>query len=85
MMTPNDLDRLADAIADRVAALLDAPADDYLDLHGAASLLNCSTATVERRTRSGELPSVKVGRLRRYKRSALLELDRKKKGGCDHA
>lgn len=85
MLSQYELERLADLLAAKVADRLASmtAADAMLDLHGAADLLNCSPSTIERRTRAGELPSVKVGRLRRYRRSDLLALD--EKGGGDHA
>ena len=43
-----------------------------LDAHGAAEALSMSTRTVERLTASGNLPSVKVGRLRRYRTADLI-------------
>jgi excisionase family DNA binding protein len=84
MLTPSELDRLADAVAERIATKLSAltAADAMLDVYQAAELLGCSVPTVERRTREGTLPSVKVGRLRRYRRSDLLTLN--EKGGRDH-
>jgi excisionase family DNA binding protein len=82
-MTPDELDRLADMVADRVAIRLERalpPADDgLLDAQAAARLLGCSVPTVERMTRRGDLPSCKVGRLRRYRRSDLESLA----GGAD--
>jgi excisionase family DNA binding protein len=76
-----------DRIADRIVAALNAsscskPFDEMVDIHGAAKLLGCSVATVERRTKEGSLPSVKFGRLRRYRRADLLALV-SKKGGAD--
>lgn len=80
MLTPVEIDRLADALADRVASRLAGrvDADALLDVHGAAELLACSVPTIERLTRDGHLPSVKVGRLRRYRRGDLLERLNKK-------
>jgi excisionase family DNA binding protein len=68
------LNQLADLVADRVAARLsDRSSEDALiDVHQAAALLNCSVPTVERLTKSGAIPSHKVGRLRRYRRAELL-------------
>ena len=80
-MTPFEIQQLADAIAERLASR--ATGDVFLDALGAAALLACSVATVERLTRSGEIPSVKVGRLRRYRRADLMALENKK-GGGDH-
>lgn len=80
-MTPFEVDRLADAIAERVAArMAGVDRDALVDVHRAAAILGCSVPTVERLTRSGAIPSVKVGRLRRYRPSELLGC---KKGGCD--
>jgi excisionase family DNA binding protein len=77
-MTPFEIQQLADAIAERLASR--ATGDVFLDALGAAALLACSVATVERLTRSGEIPSVKVGRLRRYRRADLMALENKKGG-----
>ena len=86
MLTPLELEQLADALADRVASRLatQADADALLDVHGAAKLLACSVPTVERLTRDGLLPSIKLNRLRRYRRGDVLER-LSTKGGCDHA
>lgn len=78
----NDLE--IQQIVDRILAALDGSIpnqDEYVDSHGAAKILGCSVPTVERRTREGSLPSVKFGRLRRYRRTDLLAL--KKQGGSD--
>ena len=82
MMTPVELNRLADEVADRVAARLAALSDPdgLMDVHGAAAFCACSVPTIERKAAKGEIPSVKVGRLRRYSRAALIE---KLKGGCN--
>lgn len=80
-LTPIEIQQLADAIAERLASR--ATGDVYLDALGAAALLACSVPTVERRRKSGEIPSVKLGRLRRYRRDELLALQNKK-GGGDH-
>ena len=80
-MTPIEIQQLADAIAERLASR--ATGDVYLDALGAAALLACSVPTVERLTKAGVIPSVKVGRLRRYRRSQLLDLQNEK-GGPDH-
>lgn len=75
-MTPIEITQLADAIAERLASR--ATGDVYLDALGAAALLACSVPTVERLTKAGVIPSVKVGRLRRYRRSQLLDLQNEK-------
>ncbi len=84
-LSPVEIDRLADAVADRVAVKLAAQSDPdgLMDVHGAAAFYACSVPTVERLTAAGEIPSLKVGRLRRYSRAALIEKSNKK-GGCDH-
>lgn len=73
-MTPREIEALADAIVDclraRRASNLDP--DRLIDVHEAASVLNCSVPTVERLTRNGAIKSIKVGRLRRYRRSDLM-------------
>jgi len=73
-MTPHEIDTLADALAERLAARLSvrSDADALVDCHAAAALLGCSVPTVERLTRTGEIPSMKVGRLRRYRRCDLI-------------
>lgn len=66
-MSPLEIERLAERLAELLVVKLSRPANDGLiDVHGAAELLGCSVPTVERLTRRGELPSTKVGRLRRY-------------------
>ena len=80
-MTPLEIHALADAIAERLSSR--ATGDVYLDALGAAAVLACSVPHVERLTKSGEIPSVKVGRLRRYRRADLMALANKK-GGGDH-
>ena len=85
-MTPYEIDTLADALAERVAARLSGRSDTdaLVDCHAAAALLGCSVPTVERLTRTGEIPSMKVGRLRRYRRADLIGR-RNEKGDSDHA
>ena len=77
-MTPIEIQQLADAIAERLASR--ATGDTFLDTLGAAAVLACSVPTVERLTKAGVIPSVKVGRLRRYRRSVLLDLANEKGG-----
>jgi excisionase family DNA binding protein len=73
-LTPFEIESLADALADRVSARLShrIEPDALIDVHAAAELLGCSVPTVERLTRTGEIPSMKVGRLRRYRRADLI-------------
>ena len=80
-MTPIEIQQLADAICERLASR--ATGDVMLDALGAAALLACSVPTIERRTKSGEIPSVKLGRLRRYRRADLMALANEKRG-ADH-
>ena len=80
-MTPFEIQQLADAIAERLASR--ATVETMLDALGAAALLACSVPTIERLTKSGAIPSVKVGRLRRYRRADLMALENKK-GVGDH-
>jgi excisionase family DNA binding protein len=78
-VTPVEINQLADQVAERVVALLNSrPSDGFIDKHQAAELLGCSVPTVERRTADGSIPSHKIGRLRRYLPSELLN----KKGGA---
>ena len=77
-MTPIEIQQLADAIAERLASR--ATGDVFLDALGAAAVLACSVPTIERLTKAGVIPSVKVGRLRRYRRSVLLDLANEKGG-----
>lgn len=46
----------------------------------AAEILNISRRTLSRLTANGEVPSVKIGRLRRYSRQALLDWIETKSG-----
>jgi excisionase family DNA binding protein len=80
MMTPAEIELLADALAERLAGRV-ADGDGLIDVHGAAQLLGCSTPTIERLVRDGKIPSVKVGRLRRFRRADLLSMN--EKGGQD--
>ncbi len=80
MMTPNEIELLADALADRLAERV-SDGDGWIDVHGAASVLSCSVPTVERLVAAGKIPSIKVGRLRRFRRADLLALN--EKGGPD--
>jgi excisionase family DNA binding protein len=80
-MTPYELERLADAVAEKVAVrLAEHDSDAFIDVHQAAALLGCSVPTVERMTRAGLIPSHKFNRLRRYRPSELLSA---RKGDCN--
>ncbi len=84
-LTPIEIESLADALVDRMMCRIRSrtDADAWVDVHGAAELLGCSVPTVERLTRSGELPSSKFGRLRRYRRTDLLNRQNHKGGPSD--
>jgi excisionase family DNA binding protein len=81
MITPREIDEIALRVADLVAERLSSrPVDGLIDTAQAAELLGCSKPTIERWTKDGVIPSVKIGGLRRYRPSELLG---NKKGGCD--
>lgn len=50
------------------------PTDELITAEQAAELLNCSLATIQRLTKGCAIPSAKIGNLRRYRKSALLNL-----------
>ena len=79
--TPQEIDRLADALAERLVGRMGGGDDAIGDVHTAAQWLGCSAPTVERQTRAGVIPSIKVGRLRRYRRADLMAMS-KGKGGA---
>jgi excisionase family DNA binding protein len=82
-LSPAEIDRLAEAIVERLAGHVGhGPSDEVGDVHDVARWLGCSVPTIERAVARGEIPSIKVGRLRRYQRAAVLGLNAK--GGCDH-
>lgn len=78
-MTPVEIQQLADAIAERMSSRPSSN-DELMDVNAVAEFYGCSVPTVERLTKSGEIPSLKVGRLRRYCRADLLRA-RNAKGG----
>jgi excisionase family DNA binding protein len=80
-MTPNELDQFAERVAEIVVARMGScrPIQDgYIDKHEAAKILGASVPSIERWTARGEIPSHKIGGLRRYRASELLN----KKGGA---
>ena len=80
-MTPNELDQFAERVAEIVVARISPIrpiGDGFIDKHEAAKILGCSIATIERWTASGEIPSHRIGGLRRYRASELLN----RKGGA---
>ncbi|HBE72445.1 MAG TPA: hypothetical protein DDW52_30295 [Planctomycetaceae bacterium] len=50
------------------------PEAELLTASQVADLLQCSVSTVERRTKDGTIPSLKLGRLRRYTRVSILAM-----------
>ena len=82
MLSPHEIDSIADALADRVAAKL-ATANRATDVYGIAEIIGCSVPTVERLVSDGAIPSFKVGRLRRFITDDVITA-LKSKGGCDH-
>ncbi len=79
-LTPAEFEELAVRIAALVVAgMASRPSQDgYIDKHEAAKILGASVPSIERWTASGEIPSHKIGGLRRYRASELL----KRKGGA---
>ena len=74
-MTPNELDKFAERVAEIVVARMSSsrPTEDgYIDKHEAAKILGASVPSIERWTSSGKIPSHKIGGLRRYRASELL-------------
>jgi excisionase family DNA binding protein len=79
MMTPREIDEIALRVADIVAERLsNRPVDGLIGKAEAAALLGCSVPTLERLTRSGAIASHKLGKLRRYLPSEILN----RKGGA---
>lgn len=78
-----ELDRIVDALAERLERRVTDPLGDQVgDVNDAARWLKCSVPTVERAVRDEQIPSFKVGRLRRFRRADLMAMS--EKGGCDH-
>lgn len=78
-LSPVEIDQLDDAIVQRLATRPSSN-EKLIDVHAVAELLGCSVPTVERLTKTGEIPSHKVGRLRRYCTTEL-QSRRNEKGG----
>lgn len=73
-MTPQEINQVAEQVAEIVVARISCrPSHDgYIDKHEAAKILGASVPSIERWTASGEIPSHKIGGLRRYRASELL-------------
>jgi excisionase family DNA binding protein len=70
------LNKVATETAERVVAHLLKTDDRLLDVYEASKVLGCSVSTVERWTRERKVPSHKIGKLRRYRHSELLAIDK---------
>ncbi len=79
-MTPQEISQVAERVAELVVArMAGRPIEDgYIDKYEAAKILGASVPTIERWTASGEIPSHKIGGLRRFRASELLN----RKGGA---
>ena len=78
-MTPQEISQVAERVAELVVArMAGRPNDSYIDKYEAAKILGASVPTIERWTAGGEIPSHKIGGLRRHRASELLN----KKGGA---
>ena len=77
-MTPQEINQVAERVAELVVArIAGRPIEDgYIDKYEAAKILGASVPTIERWTASGEIPSHKIGGLRRYRASELLNRKR---------
>lgn len=71
ILTPAELDRLVDRIADAVASKL-ASQPKLVDRHALAQIIGVSVATIERLQASGKLPFVRLKRLVRYDVDAVI-------------
>jgi phage terminase Nu1 subunit (DNA packaging protein) len=71
MMTPAELDRLVDRIAEAVAAKL-ASQPKLVDRHQLSEIIGVSVPSIERLQAAGRLPVVRVGRLVRYDVSTVI-------------
>ncbi|MBL8889134.1 MAG: helix-turn-helix domain-containing protein [Planctomycetaceae bacterium] len=74
-MSPREIEELADAIAQRLNGRVEI-GDPVGDVHDAARWLGVSVPSVERAVRAGLIPSFKVGRLRRFRKSEVLAAGR---------
>jgi excisionase family DNA binding protein len=80
MMTPREIDDIAERVAEIVLARMNSrPSEGFVDKYRAAAILGISVPTLERRAADETIPSHKIGRLRRYLPSELLG---NKKGGA---
>jgi len=76
-MSPHEITKLAQGLAELLSVRLASTMTDvdrWFGLHDVAEALKCSTSTVERMNASGEQPSKKFGRLRRYRKSDVMAI-----------
>ena len=73
-MTPAEIQQIVDGVTQIVLSKIETQHDRYVNVRGAAELLGLSIATIERRVADGSLPSIKIGRSRRFLHSDLLNL-----------
>lgn len=80
-LTPADLERLAEMLADAVADRL-ARRPLLVGREDLAPMISLSVPTIERRTQTGEIPSIKSGRRVLYNPQAVVAaMSRNEKGG----
>jgi excisionase family DNA binding protein len=75
MLTPSQMDQLADQLTVKIVHQInEQPGTDerLIDKKEAAKLLSCSVPTIERLVRENKIPSIKIGGLRRFSKSELL-------------
>jgi len=73
MLSEHEMRRIAELVAASLAKRVETN-EQMLNVHEAAKLLGCWVPTLERRTRDGRIPSIKIGRLRRYRRSDIVNI-----------
>lgn len=84
VLSPADLERLAGQVAEAVADRL-ARRPLLVDRVELAPMIGLSVPTIERRTRTGEIPCVRSGRRVLYDPRAVVDaMATKTKGGADH-
>ena len=74
-LSQSDIQAIAKEVAKELAAILESRGQPQNELNakGVADLLGLSVPTIERLTASGEIPSYKIGRSRRYNRDLVLQ------------
>lgn len=64
-MTPNEIDQLAETVAERLAEKLTGR-HKLVDRHQIAEILGVSVPTIDRHLKDGRIPIVRVGRTVRF-------------------